>query len=169
MWNGNAQIRGNVSQIHPLADIGKLADEGFITFFCRKSQPLFVTAVQPAVFVLVDDASPVTQLDVGFEQADQIGQQDAVSLRIFQCFDELFAYLIIIEFVHAEYDSPFAGKGSGNLLSVHQPVRACDSLLDEIRILAEDVFPNQQMPLGKMAGRDAGFQFLDRFVGQRIE
>ena len=48
-----------------------------------------MTAVQPAVFVLVDDASPVTQLDVGFEQADQIGQQDAVSLCIFQCFDEL--------------------------------------------------------------------------------
>ena len=80
----NSQVRSNEPEIGPLTDVRELFLEFFVPLFGRKSQPLLVAAVQTPVLVLMDNPSPVTELQIGFKQADQICQRYPVGLHLFQ-------------------------------------------------------------------------------------
>ena len=69
---GDAQVGGDVAQLDALHDVGELLAEGLVALCGGQGEAFLVRAVQAAVFVLVDDAAPVGQLQVGAEQSLQV-------------------------------------------------------------------------------------------------
>jgi len=125
--------------------------------------------MQSAVLVLMNDSSPIAQLQIGFPKTAQIGYQNAVSLHLFKGLHEFLAHLVVIKLVHAEHDATVACKRGGKFFPVHQPIRASHAFLYEIGILAEDAFAHQQMPFRKSARGDTRFQFPNCFIGKRAQ
>ena len=66
---GDAEIGGYVTEIAPLANVGKLLYEVKIALGSRKRKPVLVRLMKPAVFVLMNDTTPVAEFQIGLEQA----------------------------------------------------------------------------------------------------
>ena len=164
---GNPQIRRDVAQLHPLRHVGKLLAEGRVAFGGGQGEAFLVRAVEAAVLVLVDDAAPVGQLQVGAEQSLQVVQADAVGFGLLQGFHEFLAGLVVIQFVHAEDDAAFGGEGRGDFLAVHQPVGARQAPFDEEGGSRAAPLAHQQRFLGEAAGRKAGGQGTFRLGRER--
>ena len=125
--------------------------------------------MQTPVFVLMDDAPPVAQFEVRFPKPAEVGDEDAISLHLFERLDELLTHLIVIKLVHAEHDASVARKGRGDFLAIHQPIRTGHPLLDEVGILAIDALAHQQVALGETARGHTSLQLTDGFIRKRTQ
>ncbi len=119
---GDAEIGGNIAEIAPLANVGKLLYEVKIAFGGRKRKPVLVRLVESAVFALMNDTAPVAEFQIGLEQTVHVAYGNPVCLYGFQRLGIFLAWHIVIEFVHTEHRMPLYGKRRVDFNPVHKPI-----------------------------------------------
>lgn len=125
--------------------------------------------VQTMIFILVNNTSPIRQLQIGAEQAVQVLKTNAPSFGFLQRFHIFFTRLIVVKFIHAEYDASLSGKRGGDFLTVYQPIRARDAPLNKVS--GSRTFPllYQQVTFGEAERCQAGTKFTLGFGRKRYK
>ena len=161
---GNTEVGGNVAEIAPLANAGKLLYKIHIAFSGRKREPVLVRLVEPAVFVLMDDTPPVAQLQIGLEQAAHVAYRNPECPDGFQGLGIFLAWHTVIQFVHAEHRMPLYGKRRIDFNSVHKPVIPEESLLNKPYVTKPLAFLQNMYMLVNTTGFKARCQYSGRFL-----
>ena len=71
----------------------------FIAFGGREREPFLVGAVEPPVFVLVYDPSPVGKVQIVGKQLPEVFYKYPESVGILKCFHIFFAGHVIVKFI----------------------------------------------------------------------
>lgn len=120
-------------------------------------------------WLLVDNSSPVGQLEVRHEEPAQVVEGNAARLGRLERLDNLLTQPAVIEFIHAEDNPALARKRGSDFLAVHYPEGTGHSLLDEVGRMAEFAFAHQPIALGKTARSGHRFKLEPGLLRKRTE